>query len=114
MRWTYDDELRFGLDVADFIDTIRDAEDAPQRIIALIEDQLWLAGVPSPDHASRVALADVLRRLERKDVKRITAQMPASRDFLLGMCLAVKIRALINDEDSRERKTKRRRGKGGR
>ncbi|SRR5260370_4977677 len=103
MHWTVDDELRFGLDVADFIDTIRDAEDAPERVIALIEDQLLIAGVPCLDHTIPLALTDILGRLNTKRVRRITERLPRCRGILLAMLLAWKVRALIIAEDSRER-----------
>ena len=105
MFWTVDDELRFGLDVADFIDTIRDADDAPQQLIALIEEQLLIAGVPLPDHVVPLALTDILRRLNTKRVKRITERLPQSRGLLVATLLASKVRSLINEEDSRERRT---------
>src|SRR5258708_24329062 len=103
MHWTVDDELRFGLDVADFIDTIRDAEDAPQQLIALIEDQMLIAGMTLPDHVVPLALTDILRRLNTKRVRRITERLPRCRGILLSMLLAWKVRALIIAEDSRER-----------
>jgi hypothetical protein len=111
MRWTVDDELRFASDLAGFLDSIRGEEDAPQRLIGLLEDQLLIAGVPCPDHTIPLALVEIIRRLDTKRVRRITEQLPQCRGILLPMLIAAKVRALINAEDARESRAKRRRGK---
>jgi hypothetical protein len=101
MRWNNDDEIRFGLDLADYIDTIRGCEDAGQRIRALIEDQLLIAGVPCSDYRTGQALTGVLLRLNTKRVKRATKRFPLMGSFLFSMNIAAQVRALINAEDRR-------------